>query len=364
MAIKTSADFIAEVRYIVDDPSQTRYSTPEYCAALTDSLRALIDRATIINPNFLQYGMGETKDVQRASMKETAGTVAVPADSGTAEAAVDNASTTLLDDDQEWVVDMWVGYTLTLTAGPGAGETFEITSNTPSILTVGGPWVVTPTAATTYDITVPANKMYDNALIVPWFSGQFKDSIIRITAGTGIGQQRKITDVQGYEMTLETDWTTALVNADTYEIVSVQDNYELPLDFYRLTKVKVNGVEIGRKQIGSPVAADVSPGYALYSNMTTQQIRIEDLGGGEMIEVFYIPEVDLLTTTTQIPMSDIFFRAMQYYVTMRLKGNNYEDLRTDTQFLQDADAAVANFMTTININKNMQSRSHYEEWSD
>jgi len=51
-------------------------------------------------------------------------------------------------------------------------------------------------------------------------------------------------------------------------------------------------------------------------------------------------------------------------VTKRLKGNNYEDLRTDTQFLQDADAAVANFMTTININKNMQSRSHYEEWSD
>ena len=370
MAIKTSSDFIAEVRFQIDDPDQTRYSTPEYLAVLTDALRAIIDRASIINPNFLQYGMGESKDTQRATMKETAGTVAVPADNGTAEVAVDNPATTLLDDDKEWVKDMWVGYTVTISGGTSIGDTFTITSNTPSILTVNGSWTVNLDVTSTYDITVPANKMYDNALTTPWFPGQFKDSIIRITAGTGLGQQRKIVDVKGYEMTLESDWTTALANADTYEIVSVQDNYELPSDFYRLSKVKVDGVELsprndsGRKQLGSSVAPDTDPAYSLFSNMTTQQIRIENLGGGEIIETFYVPEVGLLTTAQQIPMSDIFFRAMQYYTVMRLKTHNYEEIRSDSQFFQLTDSAVAKFMTDINIKSNMEVKSHWEGWSD
>lgn len=351
---------------MVDDPSQTRYSTPEYCVAITDAVRALIERAIIINPNFLQYGLGESKDTQRAVMEEavTGGAVTVPADTGTAEAAVDNAGTTLLDDDKEWVENMWEGYTLTLTAGPGAGETFTIASNTPSILTINGTWLVNPTAATTYNITVPSDKMYDNALATPWYKDQYKDAIIRITAGTGIGQQRKIESMAGHEMTLESAWTTALANADTYEIVDVRKDYVLPTNFFRVTRVKIDGDEIGRKKRSSTVADDNNPAYSLVSNLTTPQIRIENLDGGEMIETFYIPELTLLTTLAQVPMGDIFFRAMQYFTAMRLKGNNYEDVSLDAKFIVGADAAMSKFMTDVNIDENMEVKSHYEDWDD
>ena len=372
MAIKLLADFVAEVRFAVDDPNQTRYSNDEYLVVLTDALRALIDRASVVNPNFLQYGMGESKDTNRAVTYEAVigGVVTVPADAGTADVAVDDTLSTLLDATQEWVKDEWVGYTLTITAGTSNGDSFKITSNTAAVLTIGGQWTAALDGTSTYDIIAPDNVLYDNALAIPWVPGQYMDAVVRITVGTAVGQEKKITEIKGFQMTVESDWTTALVNADTYEIVAVQKDYELPLDFYRLTRVKVNGVDLdppndsGRKQVGSSVDPNVDPGYSLLSNMTTQQIRIENLGGGEMIEVFYIPEVGLLTSTQQIPMSDIFFRSMQYYTTMRLKGNNYEELRTDAQFLADADAAVVKFMTDINVKSNMEIRSHYQDWVD
>lgn len=370
MAIKTSSDFIAEVKFSVDDPSQTRYSIAEYLVVLTDALRAIIDRASIVNPDFLQYGMGESKQVDRAvNAVLFTSTATVFADDGTAELAVDNLATTLLDNDKEWVDGEWVGYTLSITGGTGNGQSATIVSNTVSILTIDSPWAVTLDATSTYNIVTPTNKLYDNALTVPWTADQYKGAILRLTSGAGIqGQQRKISAISGHEITVESDWTVVVDANVTYEIVGVQEDYELPLDFYRLTKVKVNGVELnprndtGRKQVGSSVAPDVDPAYSMISNMTTQQIRIENLGAGNMIETFYIPEVGLLTTLQQIPMSDIFFRDMQYYTIMRLKGNNYEQLQVDAQFMQGADAAMIKFMTDINIESNMEMTSHYEEF--
>ena len=70
-------------------------------------------------------------------------------DSGTATAGT---VSTLTDGGKAWTVDQWVGCAVRITSGMGAGQTREIVSNTPTVLTVTPNWTTAPNATSVYEI--------------------------------------------------------------------------------------------------------------------------------------------------------------------------------------------------------------------
>jgi RHS repeat-associated protein len=63
-----------------------------------------------------------------------------------------NTATTLNDLTQSWTVNQWVGHTVAITSGTGAGQLARITANTANQLTVSTPWTTTPDATSSYAI--------------------------------------------------------------------------------------------------------------------------------------------------------------------------------------------------------------------
>ena len=80
-----------------------------------------------------------------------------------------NTPTTLKDADQRWNSDEWVGRTVTITSGVGAGQSRRIISNTATELTVDRPWN-----------TIPGSEYSISTISVPDESQAGGDGIIRV----------------------------------------------------------------------------------------------------------------------------------------------------------------------------------------
>jgi hypothetical protein len=207
--------------------------------------------------------------------------------------------------------------------------------------------------------------MYDNALTVPWTKNQYKDAIVRITAGTGIGQQRKILSMAGYEMTLESAWTTALANADTYEIVGLKKDYALPSDYFKVQEVEVDGKRISQMDPDGYSSEDMKNELEPAWSIQGDYLHIEGLGGGEMIELHYTPTMTAaasLTTLQAVPFSVQFPDALKYYLTLKMKGRNEEDIRVDARFAQKINDDMLIAMTDINKESDEHIKSDFEEF--
>lgn len=360
-------DVVDELRYEIDDVDATRYTTTQVYFAIDEALRNVVRSAHRVNPDFIQYSLGGSTTVYRAVNVElyTPGVVTLPAGSGTADIAADNPTNTLLDATQEWVENEWVGYTLTITGGTSAGDSFTIASNTISILTVQGTWTINLDATSTYDINTPSAKVYASTLGRPWRKDAFAGAFIRITAGTGIGQERKIDSIGGYEMTVDSPWIPALANADTFEIIGLKKSYALPSDYFRMQTVEVDGVEISEMDPSGYSNEEAKMALGVAWSIKGDYLHIEGLGGGEIIQLHYTPTItpaSSLTTQQTVPMSTIFGDAIKYYAKMKLKGSNEEDLRTDAQFFKPISDAMMKAMTDINVESKMAIESPFEEF--
>lgn len=110
----------------------------------------------------LYYSNDETVSTRRLSpISRMPGSVPVN-DSGTASSGT---ISTLTDNTKSWTINQWAGYTLTLTGGPGAGQAFQVVSNTTTGLSFAS-GAVAPGNSTTYELSLP------NELNVDWRAGK------------------------------------------------------------------------------------------------------------------------------------------------------------------------------------------------
>lgn len=65
-----------------------------------------------------------------------------------------NTTNTINDTTKSWTVNQYAGYKITILSGTGAGQTFYITSNTATQVTITGNWSVIPDATSVYQLKV------------------------------------------------------------------------------------------------------------------------------------------------------------------------------------------------------------------
>lgn len=140
--------------------------------------------------------------------------VYTPVSKGTATAG---SATTLTDSSKAWAVDAWVGYSLYITAGTGAGQQRVVRSNTATVLTLSTAWTTNPDATSLYAVvdapaaqriaTAGANATLTDSTQA-WTANQWSGWTLYIVAGTGAGQQRDITSNTGTVLTVVSNWAT------------------------------------------------------------------------------------------------------------------------------------------------------------
>lgn len=143
-------------------------------------------------------------------------------DSGTATAG---AATTLTDSGKSWATNEHVGRRVVTTGGTGAGQYKHISSNTATVLTIGGSagnWATNPSTDTTYVIYEGAPATTGNASsgsastitdnTAAWSTNQWAGYTVEITAGTGSGQTATIVSNTSQAITRSGTWST---NPDT-----------------------------------------------------------------------------------------------------------------------------------------------------
>ncbi len=118
-----------------------------------------------------------------------------------------------------WTPGQFVGFTLTLTGGPGAGQSRPITANSTTDVTVMSAWMTLPDATTTYEIreTVINNQLYD---MTPAWAGSVNGYTLFLTAGTGASQTRTVTATAPTRLTVSSPWATQPDATTQYRLVA------------------------------------------------------------------------------------------------------------------------------------------------
>jgi hypothetical protein len=141
-----------------------------------------------------------------------------------------NTATTLNDSPQIWTANQWVGLTVQITRGTGAGQVRTITANTNNQLALAAAWNVIPDGTSAYAILSPSPQtgrstgsnttttLNDSTQM--WTANQWTGLALRITAGTGAGQVRAITGNTVNQLSLGTPWVVLPDNTSTYAIES------------------------------------------------------------------------------------------------------------------------------------------------
>jgi len=131
--------------------------------------------------------------------------------------AITATASTVTDSTKTWEADTWIGAEVEVIAGPGTGQTRDITDNTGDTLTVTPDWTTQPYA--TDGGTAEAgglNTLTDNDK--SWTAGQWTGGGIEITAGTGSGQKRDIASNTDKTITTTANWTTTPDATSVYSI--------------------------------------------------------------------------------------------------------------------------------------------------
>jgi flagellar hook-associated protein 3 FlgL len=149
--------------------------------------------------------------------------------------AVNGATVTLNPLDNNDNVDFYKNWTMTITEGPGAGQSQVITSSNQNFVTVGTPWdpplaenskyairppLIGKATAVSTNGPPPNLKLADNASAVKDF---YKGMTVTITDGKGVGQKRTIEsyDPDTKMVTLDKDWENPL--PDTSSSYAIDD---------------------------------------------------------------------------------------------------------------------------------------------
>ncbi len=124
----------------------------------------------------------------------------------------------LLDAGAGWTVDRFVGYTVEILSGAGAGQTRVISSNTVDVLTVTTAWTTLPDATSNYQIreTNLADKLFDTTK--SWTTNVYAGTTVTITGGTGVGQVRTVVSNTNNRLTVTPAWATLPGATTTYRV--------------------------------------------------------------------------------------------------------------------------------------------------
>ncbi len=151
-------------------------------------------------------------------------THAEQSDTGSSTAAT---LTTITDDTQAWTADDWIGAEIEITDGPGKGQVRQITDNTADTLTVTPAWDIQPYAESSGTAEAgAANTITDNDK--SWIVDQWKDGKVKITGGTGSGQERTVASNTDTAITVTANWTTQ-PDATSVFTVSVAGEFAVTL---------------------------------------------------------------------------------------------------------------------------------------
>jgi len=145
--------------------------------------------------------------------------------------ATGGTSGTLVDTTKAWMGNQWAGYKLRVQAGTGlAYNDVTITSNTSTTLTLSSPgftadtttkYIIMDTFGQATTVTNTTNAVVTDTTKV-WAVNMWAGKRLRITSGTGYGQEISITSNTENALTCTGVFTVSpLANASTYTIVDV-----------------------------------------------------------------------------------------------------------------------------------------------
>jgi len=140
--------------------------------------------------------------------------------------ATGGTTATLVDSTKNWFINQWAGYKVRIEAGPGLGSgIIAIISNTANTLTYATQ-TFTPTAATFYEIadtwglmTAGSASSVTETGTKNWAVNAFGGKRLRVTAGTGLGQE--VTIASNTSTVLTTGSMTAPDATSTYAILGI-----------------------------------------------------------------------------------------------------------------------------------------------
>lgn len=148
--------------------------------------------------------------------------------------ATAGTTTTLTDTLQSWTVNQWVGYWVFVGYGTGSGQMKKITANTSNTLTFATG--TAPDTTSSYMIigfdggtatSGAASTLTDTAQA--WTTNRWKNSAVRILAGTGAGQVLPVASNTATAITTVKPWSTQPDNTSVYAIVPNQDQMHIML---------------------------------------------------------------------------------------------------------------------------------------
>lgn len=141
--------------------------------------------------------------------------------------ATGGSATTLVDNTKNWIPNQWAGYLFKIEAGTGYGSgRISIISNTATTLTFASQSFV-PDTTTKYEIadtwgliTTGAAQSLTEATTKNWRTNQWGARRVRITGGTGLGQEFTVSSNTSNSLTFSAAGT-ATDTTSTYAILSI-----------------------------------------------------------------------------------------------------------------------------------------------
>lgn len=138
-------------------------------------------------------------------------------------------TTSLTDATKNWAVNEWVGRWVRIFSGTGRGILKQVVSNTATALTWTGV-TTAPDATSRYVIsgfdagiaTAGGSSTLTDSTKA-WATNRWANYELRITAGTGLGQQQVILSNTGTAITVIRPWAVQPDNTSTYEIIGDTD---------------------------------------------------------------------------------------------------------------------------------------------
>lgn len=133
-----------------------------------------------------------------------------------------------------WITDQWVGYWVFLYSGTGAGQIRQITSNTSNTLNWSSAMSPHPSTTSRYLIlgfdagtaTAGTSTTLTDSTKA-WTTDRWKNYVVRILFGTGLGQTRIIASNTATALTVQNAWTTTPSTDSVFAIQADPDKLYL-----------------------------------------------------------------------------------------------------------------------------------------
>src|SRR3989449_1033239 len=191
-------------------------------------------------------GAGQTNTVTSNTANTLTVSPWITTPDGTSKYVITQTSTALQDTSKSgtkaWTINQWAGRLVTITAGPGAGQTRTVSSNTTNTLTVSPAWSPIPDGTSQYVIGQTSTTLQDTTKsgTNAWTINQWANRLVTITAGAGAGQTSTVMSNTTNTLTVSPAWATTPDGTSKYVIK------QTPTTFQDITKSWTVGQWAGR----------------------------------------------------------------------------------------------------------------------